>query len=329
MRITIVGAGAIGGLLGTRLAAAGHDVSALARGKTLAALRSQGWRLRSAGALQTARAAAVSDEARDLGTADLVVVAVKAHALPGLAPALAPLLGPHTRVLSAMNGVPWWFTPGLPGALAAPLDAVDPGAVIARVLTPERTVGGVIHMAASCPEPGLSDHRMGLGIILGDVVPDATQQLSMDSIAAGLETAGFEVTRSAAIRQDTWYKLWGNLTINPISALTGAMTDALLGDPLVRDYSAACMLETQAVGARLGCTIDQTPDDRHAVTLRLGGFKSSMLQDAEAGRALELDAIVGAVRELGARTGVPTPCIDTLYGLTRLFARTHGLLARA
>lgn len=329
MRITVVGCGAIGGLLATRLAMAGHGVSAFARGATLSALREHGWRLTSGGRLHTAPVAAASEDARELGPTDLVIVALKAHALPSLAPRLAPLFGPHTRVLSAMNGVPWWFTHGLPGGLAAPLDTVDPGGAIARVLTPERTVGSVIHMAASRLEPGVSDHRMGLGLILGETVPGIAHDLPVDTLEALFKSAGFEVTHSATIRQDVWYKLWGNLTINPISTLTGAMSDVLLEDPLVRGYSTACMLETQAVGAALGCRIDQTPDDRHAVTLRLGGFKSSMLQDAEAGRALELDAIVGAVRELGARTGVKTPYIDTLYGLTRLYARSRGLLAGA
>ena len=328
MRITLVGAGAIGGLLGTRLAAAGHEVSALARGATLAALRAHGWRLRSGGALLEAPLAMASDDAALLGTQDLVIVALKAYALPDVAPRLTPLLGEQTRIISAMNGVPWWFTHDIAAAGTEPLASVDPGGAIARALPVARTLGGVVHMSASIAEPGVADHTMGLGIILGDATPEALARgLPASEIVAVFRSAGFDATHSSEIRRDVWYKLWGNLTLNPISVLTEAMSDQIIEDPLVRAFSTSCMLETAAIGARLGYAIAQSPDDRHAVTARLGGFRSSMLQDAQAGRPLELDGIVGATRELGRRVGVATPAIDTLYGLTRLLAVNRNLLA--
>lgn len=327
MRITLVGAGAIGGLLGTRLAAAGHEVNALARGATLAALRAHGWRLRSGGALLEAPLAMASAEASELGPQDLVIVALKAYALPDLAPRLAPLLGKQTRIVSAMNGVPWWFTHGIAAAGTEPLASVDPGGGIVRALPVARTLGGVVHMSASIAEPGVSDHTMGLGLILGDAAPEALASgPSAGEIVSVFRSAGFDATHSHEIRRDVWYKLWGNLTINPISVLTEAMSDEIIGDPLLRAFSTSCMLETAAIGARLGYAIAQSPDDRHAVTARLGGFRSSMLQDAQAGRPLELDGIVGATRELGRRVGVATPSIDALHGLTRLLAVNRNLM---
>lgn len=323
MNVCIVGAGAIGGLLGTRLAAAAEGrVCALAHGATLASLRAHGWRLRAGGTQHSAPATAAA-EARELGPQDVVVLALKAHALPALAPALGPLLGPDTVVLSVMNGVPWWFCHGLPGVGDAPLESVDPGGRIAAALPFPHVLGGVVHMAASRPEPGLSEHRAGSGIVVGE--PAGGSSARAERVAGRLARAGFDVTRSADVRLDIWYKLWGNLVINPITALTGATSDRVLADPLVRGFASAAMLEAAAIGERIGCRIAQSPEDRHAVTAKLGPFRSSMLQDAEAGRTLELDAIVGAVRELGARTGVPTPNIDALLGLTRLFGRVRGV----
>lgn len=325
MRITLVGAGAIGGLLGTRLAGAGHEVSALARGASQAALRTMGWRLRAGGREERAPVAIVSDDPAAIGEQDLVILALKAQALPGLAPRLTPLLGARTRILSAMNGVPWWFTAGLPAAGPEPLASVDPGGAVARALPPERTLGAVVHISASRPEPGVSEHTMGLGILVGEAVAGGGRSgVTAAEVVDLLSAAGFEASRSADLRRDVWYKLWGNVTINPISALTGAMSDQIIADPLVRAFSTACMIETAAIGERLGTPIAQTPDDRHEVTARLGGFRSSMLQDAEAGRPLEIEPIVGAVRELGMRVGVATPNVDALHGLIRLFARARG-----
>jgi 2-dehydropantoate 2-reductase len=323
MRICIVGAGAIGGLIGSRLAATGmHVTSALARGATLAALRRHGWRLREGSEMRQAPVVA-SDDARVLGAQDLVVIAVKAPALAALAPQLAPLIGEETIVLPAMNGVPWWFGPATPALAERPLHSVDPGGAIARAIPLRHVVGCVVHASALTAEPGLTVHKMGNGLLIGE--PAGGVSPRVENLRLLLEMAGFETTASADIRRGAWYKLWGNLVMNPVSALTGATADRILDDALVRAFCNAAMGEAAAIGALIGCGIDQSPDDRNAVTRKLGAFKTSMLQDAEAKRPLELDAIVGAVAEIGRRLQVPTPNIDTLLGLARLFARVRGL----
>ena len=325
MKVCIVGAGAIGGLIGTRLAAhTGADVSALARGETLEALNAHGWRLRQGDKLVTGKARA-SSVARELGPQDLVVIAVKAPALTTIAAQIGPLLRRDTIVLPAMNGVPWWFSQGLEGLGEQPLESVDPGGALSRAIPRSHVIGCVVHLSAATTEPGIVQHRSGMGLIIGE--PDGSRSARLTQLHALLAKAGFDVTPSPGIHRDIWYKLWGNMTMNPVSAITGATGDRILDDPLVRGFCSAVMLEASAVGARIGCGIDQDPEERHAVTRELGAFKTSMLVDAERGRPIELDAIVTAVHELGRRTGVPTPNIDALLGLTRLFARTRGLLA--
>jgi 2-dehydropantoate 2-reductase len=323
MKVCIVGAGAVGGLIGTRLAVnTNADVSALARGETLKALNGHGWRLKQGNDLLGKPANASSDP-RALGPQDLVVVAVKATAMAAVAPTIEPLLGPETIVLPAMNGVPWWFTQGLKGLGAAPLESVDPGGAIARSSPLRYVIGCVVHLSAATAEPGFVVHRNGHGLIIGE--PDGGASARLKRIHDLLAQAGFDVTSSATIRRDIWYKLWGNLTMNPVSAMTGATGDRMLDDPLVREFCSAAMREASAIGDRIGCTIDQDPEARHAVTRELGAFKTSMLVDAERGKPIELDAIVTAVHELGRRLGIATPNIDALLGLTRLFARTRAL----
>jgi 2-dehydropantoate 2-reductase len=321
--VCIVGAGAIGGFLGTRLAMSGNAVSALARGATLVALRDHGWRLHQDGQLLNAPAALASDDPHALGPQELVILALKAQALPPLAPKLAPLLAPDTLVLPAMNGVPWWFGAGVPALAERPLESVDPGGGIAAAIPVRQVIGCVVHASAASTEPGVAAHRMGRGLIVGE--PAGAQSARLARIAEMLAGAGFEVTRSMRIRYDIWYKLWGNMTMNPVSALTGATMDRVLDDELVRAFCSAAMREAAAIGARIGCEVRESPEDRHAVTRRLGPFKTSMLQDLEASRTLELDALVGAVREIGARVGVATPMIDALFGLTRLLGQVRGL----
>ncbi|CAG9177756.1 2-dehydropantoate 2-reductase [Cupriavidus pinatubonensis] len=322
-RVCIVGAGAIGGLIGARLALAGHaEVRALARGVTLQALRKHGWRLRTNTGFQQV-SALVSDSAAQLGVQDLVIIAVKGTALAEVADQIGPLLGQDTVVLPAMNGVPWWFCHDLAAPGESNLNSVDPGGRITAAIDTGRVLGCVVHASASVPEPGLIEHRMGLGLIIGEARGGYSERASRAQ--ALLAQAGFDVSLSEDIRQDIWYKLWGNLTMNPVSAITGATIDRVLDDPLVREFCSAAMREAAVIGERLGCPIAQSPEDRHAVTAKLGTFKTSMLQDVEAGRAVELDAIVGAVHELGARLRCPTPNIDALFGLTRLFARVRGL----
>ena len=321
-KVAIVGAGAIGGWIGVHLARAGAQLSALARGETLAALQKNGLQLHQGGELHTATVIA-SNDATALGVQDLVVIAVKAPALVSVAQQISPLIGPDTVVLTAMNGVPWWFCQQVPGLAPLHLPSVDPDGHIARAIAPERVVGCVVHASTALEAPGVVRHQMGQGLIVGEPVGGTSERVA--ALAQLLGHAGFDVTASPHIRRDIWYKLWGNMTMNPVSALTGATVDRVLADPLVRHFCSAAMAEAATVGARIGCPIDQTTDDRHALTERLGAFRTSMLQDVDAGRPLELDALVGAVRDIASQIGVPTPHIDALFGLTRLFARTHGL----
>ncbi|HSW25035.1 MAG TPA: 2-dehydropantoate 2-reductase, partial [Burkholderiaceae bacterium] len=284
------------------------------------------WRLRQGGALLAAPAHA-QEHAAPLGAQDLVVIAVKGQSLPEVVPTIAPLLAAHTLVLPAMNGVPWWFGRGVSALEGRPLASVDPGGLVSAALPFEQVIGCVVHASTSTSEPGLVDHKMGQGLIVGE--PAGGESARVRALADTLRAAGFDVTVSAGVRRDIWYKLWGNMTINPVSAITGAPTDRVLDDPLVLAFCSAAMREAAQVGAAIGCAIDQQPEDRHAITRKLGSFKPSMLQDVEAGRTLELDAIVGVVREIAQRVGVVTPNIDALLGISRLFARTRGLYPAA
>jgi 2-dehydropantoate 2-reductase len=324
LKVCVVGAGAIGGFLGTRLAASGAaSVAALARGTTLAALRDHGWRLEQNGGVTTAPVTLASDDPRDLGSQDLLIIAVKAPALPALAPTLKPLIGSHTLLLPAMNGVPWWFSHGVTALGPAPLQSVDPEGVISVTLPAAQVIGCVVHASAATRAPGITVHRMGERLIVGE--PGGGESERVRTLAGLLRQARFEVDCSARIRYDIWYKLWGNMTMNPFSALTGATMDRVLADDLLRAFSAAAMGEAALVGKQIGCEVSESPAERHAVTGKLGAFKTSMLQDVESGRPLELDALVGVVREMGQRLGVATPMIDALFGLTRLFGRVRGL----
>ncbi len=323
LKICIVGAGAIGGWLGVRLALAGHTVSVLARGTTLTAIRAQGLRLQADGHTHDVSVQA-SERAEELGAQDLVIIAVKAPSLLGVARQITPLLGPDTQVLSAMNGVPWWFFQGFGGTYSGTvLQAVDAGGEIARLIPAHQVLGGVVHASCTSPEPGRVVHGFGQGLIVGE--PAGGESARVQALAHVLKEAGFDASVSPQIQRDVWFKLWGNLTMNPVGALTGANIAQTLADPLVRAFCSAVMLEAREIGARLGIPIDQNPDDRHAVTLKLGAFKTSMLQDVENAKPIELDALVGTVRELGQLTGVSTPQTDALLGLTRLMAQVRGL----
>jgi len=327
MKVCIVGAGAIGGFIGARLAAAqACDLSAYARGDTLAALRQHGWRLQQADTLIQAPARA-SDNAAELGAQDVVIIAVKGQALAAVAQQIAPLLTPDTIILPAMNGVPWWFGQGVAAIGDQPLASVDPGGVIAAALPYRQVLGCVVHASTSTPSPGLVSHKMGNGLIIGE--PAGGDSERAQQLGALLRLGGFDVKVAADVRYDIWYKLWGNMTLNPVSAITGATADRILDDQLVAEFCRAAMREAAVIGERIGCHIAETPEQRHLVTRKLGAFKSSMLQDAEAGRMLELDALVAAVREIGQRLQLTTPHIDALLGLTRLFGRVHGLYPEA
>ncbi len=324
MKICIYGAGAIGGWLGAALAQAGERINVVARGATLEALQRDGLVLQRGQVRTRVPVHAVADP-EELGPQDLVVVAVKAPSLAGVAERIAPLLGPDTMVLVAMNGVPWWFLQGgFGGTLAGTrLAAVDPGGAIAAAIPEHHVIGGVVHASFALDGPGLVRHQFGNGLIIGEPSGAATPRIA--ALHALFTRAGVETTVSAQIQKDVWFKLWGNMTVNPISALTRATTDLILDDDLVRAFISTVMLEAREIGARIGITIADTPEDRHAITRKLGAFKTSMLQDVEAGRAVELDALVSAVRELGQLTKVPTPFTDALLGLARLQARQLGL----
>ena len=319
----MVGAGAIGTFIGIHLARTGCEMSALARGATAAALRAHGFRFQQNGATLTAPVRA-AESASALGPQDLVVVAVKAPALASVAGSIAALLGPETTVLPAMNGVPWWFFHGLGGLHeGAAVRAVDPEGRIAAAIPVRHVAGCVVHATCSVVEPGLVRHGFGRGLIIGE--PGGGASARVTALADRLTAAGFETTVSKRIQADVWYKLWGNMTMNPMSALTGATCDRLLDDPLLDRFTLAIMSEAAAIGATIGCPIGQSGEERNAVTRKLGAFKTSMLQDVEAGKPLEIDALLTAVSEIGQRVGVPTPGTDALLGLTRVFAAGRGL----
>ena len=322
-QVCIYGAGAIGGWMGVKLARIGCQVSVVARGATLDALQHNGLQLHEDGQTTTAAVQASASPAT-LGVQDLIIVAVKAPALADVARQIAPLIGPNTVVLTAMNGVPWWFFHGFGAALAGTqLSTIDPTGEIEQAIPAAHVVGCVVHASCSVDAPGVIRHHFGNGLIIGE--PSGVPTERVTQLAALLAEAGFTTSISTQIQKDIWYKLWGNMTVNPISALTGATTDLILKDELVREFVSRIMLEAKEIGARLGIPITQQPEDRHAITLKLGAFKTSMLQDVEAGKRIELDGLVTVVKELGALTQVKTPFTDALLGLARLHAQGRGL----
>jgi 2-dehydropantoate 2-reductase len=249
-----------------------------------------------------------------------------------VAEAVAALSHADTTVLGAMNGVPWWFFDGLPAGAPVDtrgwvLDSVDPGGRLRQHMPPARVVGGVLHLAASTLGPGHVRHGQGKRLVLGDAVARADRGASprTQAVAALLAEAGVDVEVSDCVQREVWFKLWGNVTMNPVSALTGATLDQILDDDLVRGFCSGVMAEAQALGALIGLPITQTPEERHAVTAKLGAVRTSMLQDTLAGRPLEIDALVTAVHEIGRRLRQPTPQLDALLGLVRLMARGRGL----
>jgi 2-dehydropantoate 2-reductase len=329
MKVCIYGAGAIGGWIGAHLAQTGHEISVVARGATLQALKKDGLQcIQTQPSLITLKAQVkASDQAADLGPQDVVIVSVKAPGMLDVARNMAPLLAPHTMVMTAMNGVPWWFFNGFGGALKGTrLNTIDPEGQIDHAIPAHHVVGCVVHASCSLDAPGVVRHHFGQGLILGEPAQQSGQVAErVQQLVANLQTAGFNASASAQIQKDVWYKLWGNMTVNPISAFTGATTDLIMQDDLVRNFVSQIMLEAKVIGEKIGIPIAQTPEDRHAVTRKLGAFKTSMLQDVEAGKAVELDALVSVVRELGQLTQVSTPYTDALLGLSRLHARVHGL----
>lgn len=321
MRIGIVGAGAIGGLTGVRLARRGHVVSVLARGATLEALRSGRWSLEFGGEHLEAQVRA-SERYDELGAQEILLIAVKGPSLAAVAREIGPMISAETLVIPAMNGVPWWFLLAGGGRLApGSLKSVDPDGAIARSIPFENVIGCVVHASARAPAPATVVQQAGNKLIFGEPAGGPSRRL--DSVTQIFAEAGFESVQSDNIRRDIWYKLWGNMTMNPISAITRATSDRILDDELVRGFMLRLMAEAAEIGSRIGCEIRERGEDRIEVARQLGSFRTSMLQDAEAGRPLEIDQIVAAPQEIARLAGVTTPNLDTLLGLVRLHARTH------
>jgi 2-dehydropantoate 2-reductase len=315
-RVAVVGAGAIGGWIAARLALAGEPMSMLARGGTLEALRSGGLQLTEGGTSRSVEVNA-SDDPAELGPQDILVIAVKAPSLAAAAEAARPMIGADTLIVPMLNGVPWWFT-------GEPLASVDPGGRIAAALPQAQVVGSVVHAACSRPAPNQVVVKHADRLILGEPAGGTSERI--ERLGALFERAGITVERQDNVRRSIWYKLWGNATINPLSALTRSTADKLLADPALRSWMLEAMAELAAVGAAIGCPISESGEDRMAVTAKLGAFKTSMLQDVEAGRPIELEALLGAPLEIAARAGVPTPQLDRLYAMTRLMGESLGLL---
>ena len=316
MNMCVVGAGAIGGWIAARLAIAGEAVSVLARGETLRLARAEGLRLEENGE-EFVAAVSAADDSHSVGPQDVVIVAVKAPALPGLASELRPLIGPETIIVPMLNGVPWWFVEG------EPLRSIDPDGSIATALPFEQTVGCVVHASCSRSGPNRIHVRHADKLIIGEPNGEASERTAR--LFALLDGAGLRPDLTNNVRRAIWYKLWGNATINPLSALTRATADKILADPECHAWMLEGMAELAAIGAAIGCPISESGEDRMQVTARLGAFKTSMLQDVEAGRPLELDALVGAPREIAARQGIKTPALDRLYDVTKLMAESLGL----
>ncbi|MCH8530942.1 MAG: 2-dehydropantoate 2-reductase [Saccharospirillum sp.] len=327
MKIAVVGLGAIGGLLAARLARSGHDVSAIARGATLAAVSKAGLGVCPVGdseRIDHRVPIRVSDDPAQLGLQDLVILSVKSQAVLDVLPTVKALMGPDTRLLSAMNGIPWWFFQGLsPEFNHIDLPSIDPGRTLLKQLPGDRIIGSVTYLSATTPSAGVVCPIADKRIIIGEATGGSSATL--DRVKDAFTDAGFAVEVPDSIQKAIWYKLWGNMTMNPVSAITGATGDRILGDPGVRAFISQAMREAQAIGNRIGLPINEDPEARHELTLQLGAFKTSMLQDAEAGKSIELDALVAAVLDIARAVGQEAPSIEALYGLTRLFGQTHGL----
>jgi 2-dehydropantoate 2-reductase len=308
MKFVIAGAGAVGAYMGAAMARASLDVTLLARGPQLHAIKEHGIRVISPDGDFAARPG-VTGDAASIGPVDVVFLAVKAHSLPQLAPGLACLLGPETCVVSLQNGVPWWFTP---------LERVDPGGVIAAAIDARRVVGSLVYFATEIAEPGVVRHIEGHRITLGE--PDGARSTRCRAIAEALIASALRCPITTHIREEIWVKLLGNVAFNPISALTGATLAGMAADPDVSALVRAIMAETESVATRLGLRLPVSIEQRIAGAAKVGEHKTSMLQDLEAGRPLELEAVAGAVLELGERLGVAMPATRAVYACTKLRA---------
>ena len=320
MRICVFGAGAIGGLVAVKLAAVGEEVTVIARGAHLAAIRERGLRLVEEGRQTVARVRATA-LAAEAGPQDVVILGMKAHQLPPVVGEVSALVGPGTTIVTAQNGIPWWYFARHGGPHEGTrLESVDPGGVVARTLDASRVIGSIIYPAAELAEPGVVRHVEGTRITLGEL--DGADTGRVRALAEPLRRAGFKARVTSDIRAELWVKLWGNLSFNPVSALTHATLGDLCGFPPARELAAAMMREAQAVAEKLGIRFAISIDQRIAGAEAVGAHKTSMLQDVEAGRPTELGALLGAVVELGRVTGTPTPNLDAVHALASLLERT-------
>ena len=324
MKICVFGAGAIGGYMGVKLAQAGADVSLVARGPHLAAMQAKGLTLiEEDGAPQTVGVTA-SDNPADLGPQDYVIVTLKAHSVPAVVPNMQPLIGPNTTIVSGVNGVPWWYFHKIGGALEGTrLASVDPGNAQWNGFGPDRVLGCVVYPAAEVQEPGTIKHIEGNRFSLGE--PDGSKSERAMALSKALSAAGLKAPVRPRLRDEIWVKLWGNLSFNPISALTHATLDVLCTDEGTRPVARNMMLEAQAIAEKLGVKFPIDVDRRIDGGAAVGAHRTSMLQDLEQGRPMEIDALLGSVQELGRVTDTPTPIIDTVLALTKLRGRTAGL----
>jgi 2-dehydropantoate 2-reductase len=323
MKVCVYGAGAIGGLIGAKLALAGEDVTLIARGPHLEAMRKNGLTLVSEGKTEVVRPRLTGD-AREAGPQDFVVLGVKAHALPGIADAVQPLLSEKTALVPAINGVPWWYFYKLPGPYEnTRLQTVDPGGVLWEKLHPSRVVGCIVYPAVDVRAPGVIEHTYGNRFDIGE--PDGSKSERAQAFSQLMIKAGFRCPVRPRIRDNLWIKLWGNLSFNMICSLTMAGLEVVTADPGTREVARKQMLEAQAVAEKLGVKFALDVDARIAGAVEVGAHKPSTLVDLERGRPMEIDALLGAVVEMGRLVGLPTPTCDTVLALVRLRARIAGL----
>ncbi len=322
MKICVVGAGSIGGLLGVRLAEAGEDVTLIARGAHLQAIRDKGLRLiMNDGAEFHARSIRATDDMRTVGVQDLVILAVKAHQIEPVVEEIRYLFGPDTLLLTTQNGLPWWYFQRQGGQYDGQvLRAVDPNGILSASIEAERIIGCIAYPAAHIAEPGVIRHIEGLRFPVGELDGSISERVL--AVSECLTRAGFKSPVLEDIRSEIWLKAWGNLSFNPISALTHSTLVAICQFPLTRELAANMMSEAQAIAEKLGVTMRVSLDKRIDGAERVGKHKTSMLQDVEAGKSLETDALIGAVVELGQLTGIPTPYISSTYALAKLLSKT-------
>jgi len=322
MRIAIFGAGAIGGLLAAKLSRAGAEVTVIARGPHLAAMQARGIVLRSGGEQFSAHPLCVAD-AGEAGIQDYVVVTLKAHGLPGAAPQIARMMGPNSALVTGINGVPYWYFHGLDSEFRGRVvESVDPGGAVSRILPPSCAIGCVVYPAAEVIEPGVIEHTYGDRFVLGE--PDGTRSPRIEALSSALIGAGFKAPVRPRIRDEIWVKLWGNMAFNPISALTGATLARMTEQPDLRALIRTVMVEGRGVAEALGVRFAIDVDRRIEGAAEVGAHKTSMLQDLERGRPMEIDALTGAVVELGALVGHEMPASRTVLALVRERARQAG-----